>query len=488
MGRLACVDVYALPLQLLIAKRPEWREGSVVVVDEDKPQGLVLWTNRQAYARGILRGMRYAAALSLDGELRAGIVSDAEIEAGQKQILRIIRHYTPRIDARGHTFIIDASGLMHLHPSLEHWARALFSELKSAGFISHIVVGFGRFHCYALALAAHEPVRIFETEVAEQMSARRVPVDRLPLEPRARDFLTKLGVRCVGDLVRLPESGVRKRFSPEVALLLQLARGERVEPLVNTPEDDPCIEETHLDFEETDAERLLFLLKRMLHPLLHKLAERSQAVARLRLFLDREESSIAPAAPALDAALLLDLLRLKIGTYDALKKGIKDVRLMAESVPAERKQLELFRSAHKRDLQALERAFARLRAEFGEGAVCFATLSDGHLPEARFRWAPAHHIAEPTPGRGDTPRLVRRFHEKALPLVRAHRPSLEGWTLGGLERGSVQQMIGPDVISGGWWRKEIQRDYYFVQTSRGDWLWVYFDPRDRCWRQAGVLA
>ena len=41
-------------------------------------------------------------------------------------------------------------------------------------------------------------------------------------------------------------------------------------------------------------------------------------------------------------------------------------------------------------------------------------------------------------------------------------------------------MYGPYRISGGWWVREVCRDYYFVETSRGRILWVYRDgPRKR---------
>jgi protein ImuB len=41
MDRTACVDIRALPLQLLLRAHPDWREKPVVVVDRDKPQGLM---------------------------------------------------------------------------------------------------------------------------------------------------------------------------------------------------------------------------------------------------------------------------------------------------------------------------------------------------------------------------------------------------------------------------------------------------------------
>ena len=41
VDRTACVDLPAFPLQLLLKRRPGWRDHPVAVVDSDKPQGLV---------------------------------------------------------------------------------------------------------------------------------------------------------------------------------------------------------------------------------------------------------------------------------------------------------------------------------------------------------------------------------------------------------------------------------------------------------------
>lgn len=48
MVQLACVDVRALPLQLLLRRHPEWIAHPTVVVDRDAAEGRVLFANRHA--------------------------------------------------------------------------------------------------------------------------------------------------------------------------------------------------------------------------------------------------------------------------------------------------------------------------------------------------------------------------------------------------------------------------------------------------------
>src|SRR6185503_11485222 len=46
--RIACVDVPALPLQLVLREHPAWRDDPVVVVVDDRPQSRTLWLNLAA--------------------------------------------------------------------------------------------------------------------------------------------------------------------------------------------------------------------------------------------------------------------------------------------------------------------------------------------------------------------------------------------------------------------------------------------------------
>ena len=98
MDRMACVDLHSLPLQLLLWRHRDWRAHPVAVVDRDKPQGIILWVNELARGSRILPGMRYSAALSLDSELRASVVSDDEIEAGIALLTERLWCFSPRVE------------------------------------------------------------------------------------------------------------------------------------------------------------------------------------------------------------------------------------------------------------------------------------------------------------------------------------------------------------------------------------------------------
>ena len=219
MDRTACIDLPAFPLQLLLRRQPRWRAYPVAVVESDRPQARILWVNERARASRILPGMRYAAGLSLTGDLRAAEVPAKEIDGAVAELVERLRRHSPRVEPSRDdpgAFWLDASGLTRLYGSLDTWAGGVRAGLDRQGFTSVLAVGFGRFGAYAVAKAGRGLV-VLRSPDEERAAVRRVPLDRLTLEPEARDTLHKLGVQSLGQFLDLPPEGIARRFDAEGA-------------------------------------------------------------------------------------------------------------------------------------------------------------------------------------------------------------------------------------------------------------------------------
>ena len=83
--RVACVDLPALPLQLVWRREPAWRAQPTAVIDEDRPQGIVRVVSEAARALGVLPGQRYGSALALAPGLRAAVVPPEELAAARDE-------------------------------------------------------------------------------------------------------------------------------------------------------------------------------------------------------------------------------------------------------------------------------------------------------------------------------------------------------------------------------------------------------------------
>ena len=488
MVPLACVELPAFPLQLLLRHRPEWAHYPTAVVAEDKPQGLILWVNERARQHGVLPGLRYAAALSLAAELRASEVSPNEIRKAVKELTQRLMRFTPEVEPAAEepgVFWLNGMGLQFLYPSSNQWARALHADIAAQRFQVNVVAGFTRFGTYAVA-KIKKGITVFNNTAEERRVAHAVPLNRLDIDPDFRDTLFKLGIKTIGALLSLPPVGLRERFGPKAYRLHRMAAGDLWTPLDPYKSEEPVRQHRILDDPENDTTRLLFLIKQLLHPMLTTLAARAQALAALWLsfLVDRSgwlKEQIRPAAPTLDPGQILDLARLRLESMQ-FATGIIEIELGAESCGATAEQLGLFGEGPKRDLDAANRALARLRAEFGDDAVVQAKLKNGHLPEARFAWEPLSGVKLPRNDLNDlnvlncptAKVLVRRIMAKPIALPGGPRHTHEdGWLILGHKYGSVDKLSGPYVFSGGWWNKEIQRDYYFAETRRGAIAWVY---------------
>ncbi|HEY5926913.1 MAG TPA: hypothetical protein VIV11_34740 [Kofleriaceae bacterium] len=402
---------------------------------------------------------------------------------------------------------------------------AIQRTIVGLGFAGAVVVGFSRFATYAIARATRAPrhrpdgpgpwagpisVTVLRSDADERTGASAVPLARLDVDPKLRDSLARLGVTTLGQMVRLPGGGILERFGREAHRLYQLAAGERWDPLVPVAPPEAPDEHVVLDDDEQDIERLVFFLKAAIDRLLERLAARGRALTALHVELTLRRSvrlgrradliddtgvgdtelradCIKPAAPTLDGRALLRLVHLRLTGMPPVAP-VHAARVWADDVAATREQLAMFASKPRRDLRAANEALARVRAELGDDAVVRAVLRDGHLPEASFGWERLAHVQQAVPTQKLVRPLVRRLYAKPQLLPpQARQVRDDGWLLSGLEHGAVVRILGPYIVSGGWWQHELHREYHFAELRRGDCLWVFYDRNRRRWFCQGAI-
>ncbi len=498
----ACLDLPALPLQIVWRREPAWRSHPVVVIDEDRPQGTVLWACERARAAGVLTGQRYAHALGLCAGLRARVVPPEQIEATTIELRAMLHRLSPRVEpGEPGTLWLDGDGLERIFPDASDrhgyaWGQAIARAIEAIGFRGAVVVGFSRFATYAIARAQRDGIVVLASDAEERERAARVPLARLDVEPKLRDALARLGVTSLGEMIRLPGGGILERFGRDAHRLYQLAARERWDPLVPVAPPEAPDERALLDDEEHDVERLVFFIKGPLDRLLDRLAAKGRAITALHVELalkhavrdiELRADCIKPAAPTLDGRALLRLVHLRL-TSTPPSAPINAIRVWADDIAATREQLALFAAKPRRDLRAADEAIARVRAELGDDSVVRAVLREGHLPEASFGWERLLHVARAQPVERVVRPLIRRLlvRPRALP-PQARQVRDDGWLISGLEQGAVVRIVGPYVISGGWWARELHREYHFAELRRGDCLWVYYDRERRRWFWQGAV-
>jgi len=493
---IACVDVPALALQLVLRAHPEWSADPVVVVEDDRPLAAIVWANRAARAHKIRRGMSFAQAKALSAKLHAEVVAEPLQQAAIDELFDWLVPFSPSIEpvlAQPGLFWLDPRGLRTLFGNLEYWAAAVHGKLRAERYVAAVIVGHSRPHVYAIACVKTGPYVVHDEREEQQLSAR-VPLDRLGISPALCDDMALLDVYRVGELLRLPVEQLRVRYGAEAARLHDFLGGKTWTPLLPRTPSEPLRLQLEVDPPDDDIARLLFGLKAVLHKAAERLASQHQAITALDVTLELDRGSgedarrserIETAAPTLDVPQLVDLLRLRLsGVTLPARVGLVVVQIEHARVHA--RQIALQHGKKPRDLEAAARAIARLRASFGPEAVTRARLCDAYLPEAAFRYEPTRELALPRPPPAvAAPPLVRRWYPlpPALPALPSHEP--EAW-LG--HHGAVASMFGPYRTTTGWWLPQgHERDYHFVETRTGELLWIFYERAQRRWFLQGVV-
>lgn len=499
--RIACVDVPALSLQLVLRAHPEWAQDPVVIVADDRPRAPIVWANRAARAVAIHRGMSFSEAKALTSILHAEVVTEHAIHDAIDELfellLKLSPHIEPAMDQAG-LFWIDPSGLSGLFGDLQRWAGAIEHALLLERFVCSVVVGFSRGHVLALARSRKGALVTADRDV-EQRAASRVALSKLEIPTQLRDQLALLGIHGVGQLLALPGPQLKLRYGAAAGRLHDFLSGRCYSPLLPREPEIPLVLELPVDPPDDDHTRLLFGLKGILQRAVEKLAYEHQGVTALVLAITVErhgsrEERVEAAAPTFDVLQLLDLVRLRLSSL-SLPGKVDHLRVTIEHVRVHRRQVALQAlssdETKPRDLEAAARALARIRATFGPDAVALAKLREAHLPEARYALEPVHEVR--LPKRAPQPVLVRRPARRVfssleqLPEVvrkRAPQDDSDTWLNA---HGVAKRITGPDRIAGGWWVHAVERDYYVVETSTGELLWVYHDKLRRRWLLHGVL-
>jgi protein ImuB len=454
--------------------------------------------------------MRHGAARSLVPTLRTTTVSEARVRTAVAALTEDLRAHSPKVEPDATwagVFLLDPSGLGRLYRDARRWSVAVHRTVNACGFVCSVVLGFDRHTTRAIAVATRTLV-IARTPRDEYALAAKVSLAALALSPRALDTLGSLAIHTLGDLWTLPRESVRHRFGDEVAVLHAWSEHTHHVPVQPAVVAEPVRALLDVSPPDDDQARLLFALRGAMRALVARLAARAEAVASVDLVLHLDDRSnanhrIEPSTPTRDVTLLVELLRLRLDAA-SLTAPVAEAELTVHGAPLRGEQLTLLADRHTRDPNAPARAVARVCAAFGHTAVTRARLRDAHLPEAGFVWepiAPSEMLRTPndTSAGADVAlrRLVHPPRELSPDALRALSPAPRGgdsspWLALAAENdiaacGAPWPLASPSRVSGGWWARPVERDYYYAETLEAERLWVFFDRVRARWFVHGIV-
>jgi protein ImuB len=517
----ASIHVPDFSVEAIVRHQPELRNKPVAIVDGKPPILIVAGLNTRARDAGIDIGMTKFQAEQLPNTAIRQRSLNQETSA-QAALLDCASAFSPRVeDTCPGTVVLDIEGLDRLFGSDTELAENLLREVLKAGLMAHIALASNP---DAATCAARGPSRVTVIKKgAEGKYLRNFPIGILPLDTEAYETLQCWGIRCFGDLARLPVKGLAERLGQNGVHLHRLACGRASRPLRPRQESPRFEESMDLDYSIESLEPLTFILNRLCDALFHRLRRRGMAARELDLTLHRDHAGdpfVLPLRlpiPVQNPRIVTKLFMLALETHSP-GAAVYGVRIEAQPTKPRIVQNGLFTPLSPEPEQ-LELTLARIAGIVGGENVGSPELEDSHARN-RFRLKHFGSVGSQNPHpalradlsrRERDARALRAERSEGVPLppgevgpkgrvrvcsFRVFRPALEATvqTRDGIPtwigfhglHGTIQTASGPWRGSGDWWKTQ-HWDREEWDAAVGELLVrIYRDVRNGRWYAEGI--
>ncbi len=452
----------------------------MAVIDPQSRQQFVLACNEKACAAGVRAGHSLNAAIALEPDLQARARDAARERARLVQLAAWCqRQFTPLVSLEPpDELLLEVKGSLKLFGGAQALVQRLAAGLREQGVTARLALAPTPTGSLWLARsrpasrespAASTSAVIIEKPGELPRHLATVAISSLRWPAQIMVLLLNMGVRTVGDLVRLPRAGFARRLGTRWLDELDRAFDRRAQARHGFSSPERFAVRQVLEHEIETALELESACEPLLERLQLFLRERQAAIALLSLDLKHRthpltRMRIGLAVPSGEVAHLRGLLVERLAVL-VLPGPVIALRLrsgtLLPAIPANGWLLKQAQTQATTD--ALPRLIERLRARLGEERVFGVCTVEDHRPECAWKIAGGNEIR-------DLPRVdqPRRAVERPLWLLTQPREIAR----------QGKRLRGPERIETGWWDgREVTRDYFETHTEEGARLWVYRERR-----------
>jgi protein ImuB len=458
--------------------------GPAVVVEPQNGQLYVVAANSIARSAGIEAGNKLSTALALAASLQAFERTPRCERAALESLATWAQTLTSKVSLElPDGVLLEVSGSIKLFRSLEAIKAKLSQELGRRQLEFQLCVAPTATAALWLARAARAdalPVH----ELTGHLAALPLQVTRWSLAAQA--LLRDMGVRTIGECVRLPRDGFARRVGVGYLRDLDRAHGRSFDLRAEFKAPETWSARVELFEESADCAVFVDAAEQLLDELAAVLRTRQAQIDQLRLAFEhlRRPPSVETfdlLEPTHQRERLLPLLQ------DRLERVVLPVPALALRMssgfllPLRLEKADLF---EKTPVETLTQAlFERLQERFGSAAVYGVRTVAEHRPERAWeRWVEAAG-AESRYGGYRSGQPGRPLWLLPEPLLLSSSAARNHY------RGALAMCSGPERIESGWWdEQDVGRDYYTAVSAHGQRLWVFRDRQSRAWHLHGLFG
>jgi protein ImuB len=437
-------------------------------------------------------GQEPVARESAAGEAFARDVAARNLE----RLALCAQRFTPRVSlVPPDGLVLEVKGSLHLFNGVEGLSRALASECASLGLKSVVALAPTPLAALVAARVGKPFVVTESTRLMGQLMPLPLAALRWPEETLER--LARMGVRTIGQVLRLPRAGFARRFGTDSLAVLDRLTGRSSDLRDRFHARERFRRRRELNFELENQAAILGALAPLLAELGKFLESRQCGVMKLECLLRHRHAEptscvLRLAAPVADVSRLTELLGERLSAL-TLPEPVRSCELRSSSfvrrVFSSNSVWQPGEYGGSAGAEATE-LIERLRARLGPEAVYGLQVLPGHRPENAWgvrepvAVTPSQRAASQSSQRAPWPAFRRPMWLLPEPRLLSERDGLPR------RRGPLRLLGEPERIETGWWDGgDIARDYYTAMDLHGVRLWVF---RERSaphrWFLHGVFA
>ena len=474
----AAVLIPNFALQAILRLREDLRARPFVVLDEENAVLQMTTLARDAFVE---IGMTPTQAMARCPQIALRSRAPIQEGAARQALLQCASAFSPFLEStapglctlnlRGLSEFALASGQTELPLELSDRAYAWASRViaRVGDLQMNAQVGLAADPDVARLAAQQAQPILFVHNVRDFLTT--IPLHAGGLPAHLLEVIGKWGLRNLGELHALGRDELASRFGREILEFLDRVAPPRVRPLNWVTPAAEFVESIELGKEIESLEPLLFVVRRFLEQLTHRL-ESVYLVAReihLTLALNsgsKYERTLSVPSPTRNINTLFRMLHTHLETLQT-DAPIVALQLRAEPARAQNHQFGLFQ-ASLRDPNQFYETLARLEALLGSGRSGAPVNEASYKPDAFHIEPPRFHgqsVAQSAPAlKPATGPSLRRFRPAIPTTVRlefdrpAHMQNPRA-------QGKIVQASGPWRSSGHWWENGWACDEWDVRLA-----------------------
>jgi protein ImuB len=404
------------------------------------------------------------------------------------------QRFTPRVSLEPPDgLVLEVRGSLHLFGGADGLCRMVRDDCATLSRAVHVALAPTALAAIAGSRSADPFVVTDPARLVGQLSS--LPLAALRWEQDVLERLVHIGVRTVGQALRLPRTGFARRFGAAQLAALDRLTGRRADPRADFRPRERFRTRFEPSYELEHHAAILAALAGPLAELERFLRSRQCGITELAIRLHHRQAAatrcvLSLASPELDAGRLTDLLEEKLAVL-VLPEPVRLCELRSGAlVPWAAPSNSLWQPGeHGGAAGAESPAFLeRLRTRLGVEAVHGLELVAEHRPEAAWR-AAASEVALARRDSKQRPAPSRKSRERPLWLL-PQPELLETVDEHPQRQGPLAILSEPERIETGWWDgKDVARDYYLARDARGVRLWVFRERREpHGWYLHGIFG